>query len=273
MWMRNTLLLLLAGSALVLASAFVVSGCEMPVETTQAAPELGMEVTASEVPTAEPASATPTQSETVPESVAFVAVVDGDTIQTTVGAVRLIGIDTPETAECGYEEASATIGNVLSAGDEVTLQLPEGQSDRDQHDRLIRYVITSDGSDLGLVQLQAGNAIARFDSTDGYPAHPQEGAYHAAQVASASPTGSVITSTCGEIPEEVIVPLADVVEGETEAPWWMQYSSCSRLKKNTVGHPKGPFRSDHPDEADMYDWFQYGTGYSGDGDGDGLACE
>ena len=43
------------------------------------------------------------------------------------------------------------------------------------------------------------------------------------------------------------------------------------MKKNSVGHPIGPFRADDPVEADIYDWFAYGTGNRGDGDGDGLA--
>jgi len=25
--------------------------------------------------------------------------------------------------------------------------------------------------------------------------------------------------------------------------------------------------------VEIYNWFQFGTGYRGDGDGDGLACE
>ena len=58
-----------------------------------------------------------------------------------------------------------------------------------------------------------------------------------------------------------------------EETWWLQYPSCSKLKKNTVGDPKGPFSVDDPAEVDIYNWFQYGTGHSGDGDGDGLACE
>lgn len=195
------------------------------------------------------------------------AVVDGDTIQTSAGAVRLIGIDTPEGAEGGHAEASAAIGGLLSAGDLVTLELPDGQNDRDRYDRLIRYVITSDGVDLGMVQLQAGNAIARFDSTDGYPRHPQEAAYHAAQLASSGPDGSVITISCEDSTGDSIAPL---MEGTIDG-WWTQYSSCTKLKKNTVGHPTGPFRKDDPDEVHIYNWFEYGN--HGDGDGDGLACE
>lgn len=70
--------------------------------------------------------------------------------------------------------------------------------------------------------------------------------------------------TAAPVPEE---PAA------TEEAWWFQYSSCSKLKKNKVGHPTGPFRADDPDEAEIYDWFANGTGHRGDGDDDGLACE
>lgn len=182
----------------------------------------------------------------------------------------------PERTECGHEDASLAIGRLLAPGDSLTLNLPDGQNDRDEHDRLIRYVNTSEGVDLGLMQLQAGHAIARYDSTDGYPEHPRQSTYHSAQLATLSPDGFVITVACQPaVPspepfmEEAVVEEA-VVE---EDPWWEQYSSCTKLKKNTAGHPTGPFRQDHPDEAAIYNWFAYGTGNRGDGDNDGLACE
>ena len=158
----------------------------------------------------------------------------------------------------------------MSAGDQVSLVLPAGQNDRDVHGRLIRYVITADGVDLGLMQLEAGNAVARYDATDGYPEHPEQTAYHAAQIASRGADGSVVTVGCAHSPEASVAPPAD---DSTRDAWWMQYSSCAKLKKNTAGHPKGPFRQDDPDEAAIYDWFAHGTGNRGDGDGDGLACE
>lgn len=49
------------------------------------------------------------------------------------------------------------------------------------------------GRHVGLMQLEAGNAIARYDSTGGYPEHPRHGAYHPAESASQSADGSVIT--------------------------------------------------------------------------------
>lgn len=210
-------------------------------------------------------------AEPAEDAATFIAVIDGDTIETSEGTVRIIGIDTPEQGECGHAEASMTIGRLLSPGDPLTLALPDGQNDRDQHGRLIRYVITATGIDLGLTQLEAGNAIARYDSTDGYPEHPRQAAYRAAQIASPGPDGLVLTTVCQSEPMESAAPLAD--DTATEDPWWVQYPSCSRLKKNTVGHPTGPFRETDPDEAAIYNWFASGTGNRGDGDGDGLACE
>lgn len=215
--------------------------------------------------TSEP-TATPTATEAEAEAATFVAVVDGDTIETSEGTVRIIGIDTPERGQCGYDDASTAIGRLLAVGDSVTLELPPGQNDRDRYGRLIRYVITDAGVDLGLMQLESGNALARYDSSDGYPAHPQETAYRAAQIASPSADGSVITIACRHGTPPAIAP-------STDERWWEQYSSCARLKRNEAGHPTGPFNRDDPAQAEIYDWFAYGTGNRGDGDGDGLACE
>lgn len=223
-------------------------------------------------PSASPAAAEPVRSSEPAEiPVTFSAVIDGDTVETSQGTVRLIGIDTPERGECGHDEASMAIGLVVSVGEVVTLELPDGQNDRDSYRRLLRYVITESGVDLGQMQMEAGNAIARYDSTDGYPAHPRQDDYHAAQIATAGADGSIITTSCGGAAQESIAPLAAPVP--TGEPWWVQYSSCTKLKKNTVGHPTGPFSVDDPAEVEIYNWFQFGTGHHGDGDNDGLACE
>lgn len=209
------------------------------------------------------------------DAVTFVAVIDGDTIETSAGKVRIIGIDAPERGQCGQNEASAALSSVLAPGDPVTLDRPPGQNDRDGYGRLIRYVVTTAGIDLGLLQLQAGNAVARYDSIDGYPAHPREGEYRAAQIASLGADGAVMTPAC----QAAAVPPPTAPSAPPAAPpaatdrWWEQYSSCTRLKKNTAGHPTGPFARDDPAPAEQYDWFANRTGNNGDGDGDGLACE
>lgn len=263
----------------------VVLGLGGCAPASSAAPEAAPSVVATSapaspapsiVPTQPTATASPTPSAIGPAT--FLSVVDGDTIETSAGTVRLMGVDTPELGECGHDDASIAIGRILSPGDEVTLELTDGQNDRDDYGRLIRYVTTADGVDLGLLQLEAGNALARYDSTDGRPAHPREAAYHAAQLATPGPDRSVVTLAC-QAPTETPTAPADAaapsqtIAPETSDPWWMKYSSCTKLKKNTVGDPTGPFSVDDPAQVEIYNWFAYGTGNRGDGDGDGLACE
>ena len=220
----------------------------------------------SPLTTTSPPRVTATKAAAVKGSITFASVVDGDTIKTSAGTVRIIGVDTPERGECGHDRASAAIERVLSGGDRVTLTLPRGENDHDTYGRLIRYVTTDEGVDIGLMQLRSGNAVARYDSTDGYPAHPRERAYHAAQIASLAPDGSVITTSCTK---QILPIAASPAVGE----WWEKYSSCSKLKKNDIGDPTGPFRRSDPAQAVIYDWFANRTGNHGDGDGDGLACE
>jgi len=213
-------------------------------------------------PVSVPPPATPGQPST------FVRVIDGDTIETGAGKVRIIGIDTPERNACGYDEASMEIGRLVAGGAPIVLELPAGQNDVDRYGRLLRFVTTGAGVDIGLWQLEAGHAVARFDSSDGYPAHPREAAYRAAQVATLGANGEVVTSACGG--GAYAQPPADPQAGER---WWQQYSSCASLKRSGLGHPTGPFSRSDPAQAEIYEWFAYGTGNRGDGDNDGLACE
>ncbi len=220
---------------------------------------------AAPAPTASPAGHATPAAKAVREKATFVSVVDGDTIKSSAGKVRLLGIDTPERGECGHEAASAVLERLVSRGDPITLELPAGENAEDSYGRLIRYVTTADGVDLGLKQLKKGNAVARYDSWDGYPAHPREADYHAAQLATLSPDGAVVTTSCrGK---------ATTAPAKVQDRWWESYSSCGRLKRNPGDHPTGPFARDDPAQAEIYDWFANRTGNHGDGDGDGLACE
>lgn len=214
-------------------------------------------------------------------SATFLSVIDGDTIETSDGTVRLIGIDAPERGECGYDDAAAVFTKLLVPGDPIVLVLPAGQNEQDAYGRLLRYVETQAGDDFGLMQLTAGNAVARYDSADGYPRHPSEALYRSAQTATLSVTGDVVTVACHQasasVPEPVqtLPPAVAAPEPSepSELPWWMQYDSCAKLKRNQVGHPTGPFDVTNPEHAQLYEWFAHQTGNRGDGDGDGLACE
>lgn len=110
------------------------------------------------------------------------SVVDGDTLDVEgVGRVRLVGIDTPEVGECGYDQARERLSDLV-LGEPVTL-VTAGVDDRDRYDRLLRYVDV-DGADAGLVLLEEGLAVSRYDSRDGYGEHEREDDYLDADAAS-----------------------------------------------------------------------------------------
>ena len=72
-----------------------------------------------------------------------VSITDGDTLDVTLpdGArdtVRLIGVNTPESGECWADEAALALQTLLPVGSDVGLTLDV--SDRDQFDRLLRYL-------------------------------------------------------------------------------------------------------------------------------------
>jgi len=89
-------------------------------------------------------------------------VVDGDTLYVSgprgEAEVRLIGVNTPETGECFYDEASTALASLVEGED---LVLVADRSDVDQFGRSLRYVETADGVDVGAELVAGGFAIAR----------------------------------------------------------------------------------------------------------------
>lgn len=123
------------------------------------------------------------------EGNAFVErVVDGDTVVLGDGStVRLIGIDAPESDDpCGRRATDAM--RDLVEGKNVVLGNPASVRDEDKYGRLLRYVNTDVDPSASL--LSRGLAAARYDSTDGYDAHPRQAVYHALEAVamSACPT-------------------------------------------------------------------------------------
>lgn len=112
--------------------------------------------------------------------------VDGDTVDTSAGRVRLIGIDTPEMKDgCSAAKAAKKKAEAIApAGTSILLSNPSSVPDKDKYGRLLRYVDVqySDGTtgDVGYTQILASLAKARYDSKDGYDWHPREAAYQAA---------------------------------------------------------------------------------------------
>lgn len=67
-------------------------------------------------------------------------IVDGDTIDTSFGRVRLLGINTPEKNRAGYQEAT----NYLKQLENKTVNLEKIGENKDQYGRLLRYVFYGD---------------------------------------------------------------------------------------------------------------------------------
>jgi endonuclease YncB( thermonuclease family) len=191
--------------------------------------------------------ARPTEQQTEAPSQEYLVtrVVDGDTLELGNGeTVRLVGIDTPEVGECGFEESSARLGDLV-AGREVTLG--ESDEDRDQYDRLLRYVDVG-GLDAGLRLIKEGFAIARYDSRDGYGRHPREDRYVAADEGSRN-------FRCAPEPRNLV----DTGGGKCEPG----YTPCVPLYPPDVdcGDVNGPIAVTGSDPHGL------------DGEGDGIACE
>jgi micrococcal nuclease len=101
-----------------------------------------------------------------PVAGAVVSVTDGDTLRVKIGqrevAVRLIGIDAPETrnpdtpVQCGGPEATAHLEQLVAPGDRVTLRGDRSQDREDRYGRLLAYVTPQGESQLNRGQVAAG---------------------------------------------------------------------------------------------------------------------
>lgn len=84
-------------------------------------------------------------------------VIDGDTIiLESKERVRLIGIDTPERGELGYEEARSALENLVL---NKTITLVSQQGDRDVYERLLRDIYIDDIF-VNLYMIENGFAVA-----------------------------------------------------------------------------------------------------------------
>ena len=101
--------------------------------------------------------------------------IDGDTVVTNRGTVRLIGVDTPERGRCGYVAASRLARQLAPAGTVIRLGNPRSVRDKDHWGRLLRYV-NRGTRDVAVAQIRHG-AWARYDSHDGYQRHPRQAQY------------------------------------------------------------------------------------------------
>jgi micrococcal nuclease len=97
------------------------------------------------------------------EPVTVVSITDGDTIDVrlesgAVDTVRLIGVNTPESGECWGEEAGRVLEALIPVG--TTIGMTVDVSDRDQFDRLLRYLWLGEMS-VNEEMVRRGAAISR----------------------------------------------------------------------------------------------------------------
>jgi micrococcal nuclease len=107
----------------------------------------------------DPEASLPTGS----ESMTVTGITDGDTIAVRLpsGArdvVRLIGINTPESGECFSDEAALILSSLIPVGS--TIGATTDVSDRDQFDRLLRYLWVG-GMSVNEELVRRGAALAR----------------------------------------------------------------------------------------------------------------
>lgn len=121
------------------------------------------------------------------DSATVISWIDGDTVDTDQGRVRVLGINTPEMREqCQPAQAAKEAAAQLAPpGQRVKLVNPESVQDTDKYGRLLRYVdvaptgVNSSPTsvDVGYSLLLSSLAEPRYDSQDGYQWHPREAAY------------------------------------------------------------------------------------------------
>jgi endonuclease YncB( thermonuclease family) len=208
---------------------------------------------AATVPATTAVQTAPATAVPVPAAVAFMTaeVVDGDTIAMSDGSrVRLIGIDTPEQGECGADEASALLAGLIT-GQTITL-VPGARDDVDRYGRLLRYV-EANGVDAGLMMIESGRAIARYDGRDGYGVHPRQDAY----VEADDLTPSINICTAVTVAPLAVVPFAAVPVTEPP-PAAVFYENCTAVRAAGAA----PIRAGDPGWQTKFDR-----------DGDGIGCE
>ncbi len=246
---------------------------ESATSPTAAAPAAATGSTTSPATSGRP-TGTATAAALGSETWTVVQTVDGDTVDVLSSSgflerIRVIGIDTPEQGQCGFEEAADALARLVD-GQAITL-VAGARDDRDRYGRLLRYLDVGT-VDAGLELIRAGHAIARYDSRDGYGRHPREDVYVAADadsldVCDVAPAPAPTVSA----PVPVAPAAADVrvfrncAELNTVYPGGVARTGVTG---NSVSGSLRPFGiTPHFDDA------LYAANTARDGDKDGIACE
>ena len=88
-------------------------------------------------------------------------VIDGDTLDTRMGRVRLFGVDAPERGERCYSQAVSALRQLAGR----TVKVEPGPRSLDQGGRLLFYLYTEEGNSIDEILVEQG--LARAWARDG----------------------------------------------------------------------------------------------------------
>lgn len=155
--------------------------------------------------------------------------IDGDTVKTSRGTIRLIGVDTPERGRCGYKQAKNYAQSWAPRGKSINLGDPISVMNKDRYGRKLRYVIRGK-RDVSRSQINKG-ARARYDSRDGYQKHPREARYRRADAAHPNykcsrpvpPPPSEPSGGGSTTPNGTSCPASAPIKGNQGSPEWIYH--------------------------------------------------
>jgi micrococcal nuclease len=137
------------------------------------------------------------------EMALVVAITDGDTVEVDWGGsrerLRLIGVNSPESGECWADEAGRVLEALMPVGSEVGMTVD--RSDRDQFDRLLRYLWVGSMS-VNEELVRRGAAISRRYPPDTALAGRLDGAQDEAEAAE---RGQWAPDACGPTAQAELV--------------------------------------------------------------------
>lgn len=123
-------------------------------------------------PTTSPSSAQAPSPTTATLTAADGYAVDGDTLAVTIDGhderVRLLGIDAPETGDCGANTAQARLQDLVD-GQALTLTLDPIADDIDRFGRVLAYIATDTHDDLAHTLLTEGLVSAWWPAREPTP--------------------------------------------------------------------------------------------------------
>jgi endonuclease YncB( thermonuclease family) len=90
------------------------------------------------------------------DAIEVTRIIDGDTFDSSIGRVRLFGMDTPERGEHCFGEATERLAEL--AGDLVRIE--PGPRLRDPYDRHLFYIYTDSGHSIDEILVMEGLAVA-----------------------------------------------------------------------------------------------------------------